>query len=131
MAMFMMAYMLARGESVWTNPNLVAVMWLGPEVAGGRFGWPTVAGFATHMGASVAMGVIGIPFVSGLPPRRTILASLAYALASYPVAIAAVMTWANPLFVDRTHVVPMTIAHAVFGFVYGLIFLLRPSLSRP
>jgi hypothetical protein len=33
------------------------------------------------------------------------------------------MTWANPLFVERTQVVPMTMAHIVFGLVYGWTFL--------
>jgi hypothetical protein len=30
MAGFMMLYMAAQRGSIWTNPNLIAVMWLGP-----------------------------------------------------------------------------------------------------
>lgn len=122
MAASMMGYMLVRQQSVWTNPNLIAVMWMGPEAATG-FGIATIVGFATHMAASALMGVMGILFIAALPRGRTVLAALAYALASYPVAIAFVMTWANPLFVERTQVVPMTTAHIVFGLVYGWTFL--------
>lgn len=75
------------------------------------------------MATSMLMGLVGIPFIAALPQRRTILAALAYALAAYPVAVAFVMTWANPLFVERTHMVPMTVAHAVFGIAYGWTFL--------
>lgn len=123
MAASMMGYMLVRQQSVWTNPNLIAVMWMGPEAATAGFGIATIVGFATHMAASVLMGVMGILFIAALPRGRTVLAALAYALASYPVAIAFVMTWANPLFVERTQVVPMTMAHIVFGLVYGWTFL--------
>ncbi len=123
MAAAMMGYMLVRQQSVWTNPNLIAVMWMGPKAATGGFGIAAIVGFATHMAASVLMGVMGILFIAALPRGRTVLAALAYALASYPVAIAFVMTWANPLFVERTQVVPMTMAHIVFGLVYGWTFL--------
>lgn len=123
MASAMMGYMLVRQQSVWTNPNLIAVMWMGPEAAHGGFGIATIIGFATHMAASMLMGVIGVLFIADLPRGRTMLAAFAYALASYPVAIAFVMTWANPLFVERTQVVPMTMAHIVFGLVYGWTFL--------
>jgi hypothetical protein len=119
----MMGYMLVRQQSVWTNPNLIAVMWMGPKAASGGFGIATIVGFATHMAASVLMGMMGILFIADLPRGRTVLTALAYALASYPVAIAFVMTWANPLFVERTQVVPMTMAHIVFGLVYGWTFL--------
>lgn len=127
MAAAMIGYMLVRQQSVWTNPNLIAVLWMGPEAADGGFGMATLVGFATHMAASLLMGMIGIPFVAALPRGRTMLAAFAYAPASYPVAIAFVMTWANPLFVERTSVVPMTIAHIVFGLFYGWTFL---ALSR-
>lgn len=123
MAMLIMAYMALVGQSIWTTPNLIAVMWLGESAATGAFGVNTMIGFATHMATSMLMGEIAIPFVAGLPAGRTILAALSYALASYPVAIAAVMSWANPLFVDRTDVVPMTVAHAVFGLVFGSTLL--------
>lgn len=134
MAVFMMVYMAASGQSVWTNPNLIAVMWMGRAVAGGGFGWPTIVGFATHMAASVAMGVVGLAFIAALPPRRTLLAAFAYALASYPLVVSVVMTWANPLFVQRTMILPMTMAHAVFGVVYGasyIRFAERQSDRRP
>jgi hypothetical protein len=127
MAMLMMAYMGLIGQSIWTNPNLIAVMWLGEGVATGAFGVPTLVGFATHMAASMLMGIIAIPFVAELPGRRTMLAAVSYALASYPVAIASVMSWANPLFVARSDVVAMTIAHAVFGVVFGAAFLAWPE----
>lgn len=123
MAVLMMVYMAASGQSVWTNPNVIAVMWMGPSVAGGGFGWPSVVGFATHMATSVIMGVVGLAFIAALSPRRTLLAALAYALASYPVVVAFVMTWANPLFVQRTTILPMTLAHAVFGAVYGASYI--------
>ncbi|MBA3297657.1 MAG: hypothetical protein H0U19_12060 [Acidobacteria bacterium] len=123
MAAFMMLYMAVWGDSVWTNPNLIAVMWLGSQVADGQFGWATLIGFTTHMGASALMGMIGLVLILDLPPRRVMTASVTYALASYPVAIAFIMAWANPLFVARTQVLPMTVAHGVFGLTYGAVFL--------
>ncbi len=50
MALAMMGYQYARGRSVWTNPNLIAAMWLGNDVADGRLTGATAVGFATHMG---------------------------------------------------------------------------------
>lgn len=128
MTMVMMAWMAASGESVWTNPNLIAVMWVGRDAALGGFSGATLLGFATHLATSALMGVIALPFIRDLPPGRTMLAAFAYALASYPFAFALIMTWANPLMVERTGLVPMTVAHAVFGIVLGAVYLwLRPS----
>jgi hypothetical protein len=62
MAGFMILTWVREG-SVWTNPNLIAVMWLGPGVADGRFGSPTLIGFATHMTTSVLMGLVGVLFI--------------------------------------------------------------------
>lgn len=70
------------------------------------------------------------PNLMELSPQRTMLAAVAYALASYPVVVASVMVWANPLFVERTHVVPMTIAHAVFGLAYGATYLVLISRTN-
>lgn len=132
MAMFMMAWMAAHSESVWTNPNLIAVMWVGREAALGGFSGATLVGFATHMATSALMGWIALPFVRGLPPARTMRAAFAYALASYPLVFALVLTWANPLMVERTDLVPMTLAHAVFGVVLGAVYLwLRPTVPEP
>jgi len=128
MAAFVMAWMAASGKSVWTNPNLIAVMWVGRGDALGGFSGATVLGFATHMASSALMGWIAVPFVRDLPPVRTLLAAFAYALASYPLVFALVMTWANPLMVERTDLVPMALAHAVFGVVLGAVYLrLRPE----
>lgn len=84
MAGVMMLYIAATGRSVWTNPNLIAVMWLGERVADGRFGIATVVGFATHMATSALMGFVAVPFVRDLGAGRTLLASISYAIASYP-----------------------------------------------
>ncbi len=127
MALFMMGWMVASGKSAWTNPNLIAMMWVGREAALGGFSSATLLGFATHMATSALMGVIALPFIRDLPPARTVLAAFAYALASYPFAFALVMTWANPLMVERTDLVPMALAHMVFGVVLGAVYLrLRP-----
>ena len=127
MAMFMMGWMAAGGASVWTNPNLIAVMWVGREAALGGFSGATLLGFATHLATSALMGWISLAFIRDLPPGRTMLAAFAYALASYPFAFAFIMTWANPLMVERAGLVPMTVGHAVFGVVLGAVYLwLRP-----
>lgn len=47
------------------------------------------------------------------------LAALSYALASYRVAFATILTSANPLMVERAGLVPMAAGHAVFGVVSG------------
>lgn len=54
---------------------------------------------------------------------RTMLAALSYALASYPLVFAAVLSWANPIMVARSDLVPMTAAHAVFGLALGATYL--------
>jgi hypothetical protein len=127
MAMFMMTWMALHGESIWTNPNLIAVMWVGRDAALGGLSGATALGFATHLATSALMGLIALPFIGGLSPARTMLAALAYALASYPFAFAFIMSWANPLMVERTAPVPMTLAHMVFGVVLGAVYLrLRP-----
>ncbi len=123
MSLAMMGYMRWEGQSVWTEPDLIAAMWMGNDVADGRLTIATLVGFLTHMATSALMGVIAIPFIYKLPPWRTMLAALSYALASYPVAFATVMTWANPLMVERTSLVPMAGAHALFGIVLGAVYL--------
>lgn len=121
MALAMMGYQYARGNSIWTNPNLIAVMWMGKEVAGGQLSLATLVGFLTHMATSALMGWVAIPFIRDLPPWRTMLVAVSYALASYPVVFTLVLTWANPLMFVRAPMVPMTLAHALFGVVLGLV----------
>ncbi len=123
MALAMMAYQYARGNSIWTNPDLIATLWMGPEVATGQLSVATIVGFATHMVTSVLMGWVAVPFIRDLSPRRAVLAGVSYALASYPLVFAAVLSWANPLMVKRSELVPMTAAHALFGLVLGIVYL--------
>lgn len=131
MSLAMMVYTLLTQGSVWINPNLIAVMWLGPEVAGGEFTSATMVGFATHMATSAAMGLVSVPFIYRLPRWRTFLAALAYTLASYPFVFALFLSWWNPLMVERTQIVPMTASHAVFGVVLGAVYLrLAPETVR-
>ncbi len=131
MAMGMMAYSVVTNGSPWINPNLIAVMWLGPDVAGGELAAATMLGFATHMATSALMGLVAIPWIYRLPPWRTMLAAFAYALGSYPLAFAVFMTWLNPLMVERAGLVPMTAAHALFGVVLGVVYLwLAPAEAQ-
>ncbi len=123
MATFMMGVAGVQGRSVWTNPDLIAAMWMGPEVADGRLTAATAIGFATHMTTSALMGLVAVPFIVALPMARTMLAALSYALASYPLVFAAVLSWADPIMVARSDLVPMTAAHAVFGLVLGATYL--------
>lgn len=123
MAMAMMAGMAVTGRSIWTNPNLIAAMWLGDGVANGRLGLPTLVGFATHEATSALMGVVAVPFIRDLSSRRKIVMSVVYAVASYPLVFAVVLSWANPLMVERTRLVPMTLAHVLFGLVLGAMYL--------
>ena len=130
MAMGMMAWMALMGRSVWTNPNLIAVMWTGAAPAA-AFSGATVLGFATHQATSSLMGWVAVPFLRDLPPGRTILAAIAYAVASYPLVFALVLTWANPRMVEQTTLVPMTIAHVAFGVVLGGLYLVfRPRATQ-
>lgn len=123
MSMLMMAYMAIRGNSVWTMPNLISVLWLGEVAAGDEFTTATLVGLITHLITSALMGVIAIPFIANLPPTRTVLVAFAYAVASYPVAFSAVISWANPLMMERTRMIPMTIGHALFGVVLAVVWL--------
>jgi len=131
MSMAMMLSMVITGRSMWTLPNLIAAMWMGVEVASEAPSAATLAGFLTHMATSVIMGLIAIPFIRDLSPRRTYLAALSYALASYPIVFAAVLSWANPLMVERAGLISMTAGHALFGVVMAATYLrLTPSEPR-
>lgn len=123
MSLAMMSMMMANGKSPWMMPNLISAMWLGPQAAGGQAGWSTILGFSTHLVTSMVMGLVAVPFIKDLSPVRTLLASISYAVASYPVVFAAVLTWANPLMVEKAPLVPMTIGHAIFGLTLGASFL--------
>lgn len=136
MSLFMMGFTSWRHDDPWKMPHLIAVMWLGEAAAERELGLATLAGFATHMATSGLMGAIAIPFIDGLPRWRTILLALTYAIASYPVAFSAIISWANPLMMERTQMIPLTVAHGIFGLVLGTIYirLRRPaggSLARP
>ncbi len=122
MSMMMMGWMVVKGQSIWSMPNLIGVMWFGPEAAGSAMSVATLAGFLTHVVTSVAMGLVAIPFIRDLSRGRTTLASVAYAIASYPVVFALVLSWANPLMVERTELLPMTLGHALFGLVMGPLY---------
>ncbi|MFU8803508.1 MAG: hypothetical protein ACNA8W_06845 [Bradymonadaceae bacterium] len=130
MSVAMMAYMASVGMSVWTNPNLVAVMWLGAEVAGPGFSGATILGFITHMAMSALMGLIAVPFILALSPWRTVAISIFYATASYPIVFTLVITWANPMMFETSDTVPMTLAHVLFGVVLGSAYLrLSPEIT--
>jgi len=123
MAMAMMLFALVGGDSVWAQPNLIAAMWLGPHVATDALGVPTMIGFLTHEATSALMGIVAVPFVAKLSSTRTLLASLAYALASYPLVFTLVISWANPLMFQRASMVQMTWGHLLFGAVFGAMYL--------
>ena len=123
MSMTMMLVASLHGQSVWIMPNLIAAMWLGDDVADGRLTGATAVGFATHMATSALMGWVAVPFLRDLPPGRTVLVAVSYALASYPLVFATVLIWANPLMVQCSELVPMTLAHVLFGVVLGLVYL--------
>lgn len=130
MAVGMMMYMTVQGRSIWANPDLIAAMWMGPEVANGELSLATLVGFATHMVTSAIMGIIAIPFIDGLPFWRMLLNAFAYALASYPFIFAFILTWANPLMIERVELVPMAVAHIIFGIVMGITYwFLREKYS--
>lgn len=125
MAMAMMVVAFLGGDSVWAQPNLIAAMWFGPHIATDALGMPTMIGFLTHEVTSALMGIIAVPFVANLSSTRTLLASLAYAVASYPLVFTLVISWANPLMFQRASMVQMTWGHLLFGAVFGAAFLAR------
>ena len=77
MAIAMMAYMYLTGRSVWTNPDLIAAMWMGNAVANGSFSTATLVGFLTHEATSALMGIIAVPFIRNLSFGRTVLIATA------------------------------------------------------
>ena len=118
MSAFMMVKTFLGGASVWRNANLIAAMWFGPSVAGMGFGVPAMLGMTTHLVTSAVMGAIGLLFIDGLATVRMYLAGFAYALASYPLVLALVMDWADPTFVNNTRLLPMMVAHSIFGITF-------------
>lgn len=130
MAMTMMMLAIFRHQSIWTMPDLIAAMWLGPDVATGQLGFPTLVGFLTHEVTSTLMGVIAIAWVAGLEGRRLLLASLAYALASYPLVFATVISWANPIMYRQTSMIDMTVAHMIYGIVFAAGYALVLKRKR-
>lgn len=127
MAAAMMAYMHATGRSAWTNPNLIAALWTRQASPGGKLTTDTIAGFAVHLGTSATMGMIAIPFIADLPGWRTILVAVAYSLASYPLVLSAVISWADRPMFNTSNFIPLTAAHALYGIVLGSTFLLIAS----
>ena len=123
MSMAMMLLAVLRGESVWMLPNLIAAMWFGQSVATDALGLPTVVGFLTHEATSALMGIVAVPFVARLSSGLTLLASLAYALASYPLVFSLVISWANPLMFQRASMIQMTWGHLLFGTVFGAAYV--------
>lgn len=69
------------------------------------------------------MGLVAVPFVAGLRGRRMLLASIAYALASYPFVFSLVLSWANPVMYRHAPMVDMTWAHLLFGIVFAATYL--------
>ena len=123
MSMGMMLIAVLRGDSAWGLPNMIAAMWLGVDVADGGFGVPTMVGMLTHAATSTLMGMVAVPFISGLAGWRVLLVSLAYALASYPLVFSLVMRWANPLMYERAPMIDMTWGHSVFGVTFATVLL--------
>ncbi len=123
MSMAMMLAAWLRGDSIWAMPNLISVMWLGPAAAGPQFGLPTITGFLTHEATSLLMGIVAIPFLAGLSRRQTLLVSLAYSLAAYPLAFSLVMRWANPVMFRDASMNQLTWAHLLFGAVMAAVFI--------
>lgn len=123
MSMGMMLIAMLRGDSAWGIPNMISAMWLGVDAAGVGFGVPTMVGMMTHAATSALMGVVAVPFVSGLAGWRVLLVSLAYALASYPLVFSLVMRWANPLMYERAPMIDMTWGHSVFGVTFAMVVL--------
>lgn len=119
MAAVMMLFALSSGHSVWTNPDLIAALWRGPAAANGKFSNGTMLGLATHMATSAVMGIVALPFIARLPAWRTMLAAIAYALASFPLVFATVLAWADPTMFQAVRMLPMTVAHLVFGQPWG------------
>jgi len=122
MSVAMMMTAVAMGTSVWTMPDLIAAMWFGPAAANGALGGHTLVGFLTHEMTSALMGVVALPFLRGLRGRQAVLVAMAYALASYPLVFAFVLSWANPTMYAAVDMVQMTWSHLLFGLVLGLMY---------
>lgn len=61
--------------------------------------------------------------VARLPFGRTLLLPLAYALASYPLVFALVISWAKPLMYVRASMMQITRGHLLFGAVFGVAYM--------
>ncbi len=72
--------------------------------------------------ADALMSVVAVPFAAGLPQLRILLVSLTYAPASHPFVFTLVLTWANPLMIQRTGLVEMTASHALSGVAFGALY---------
>lgn len=129
-ALVMMVYSSTSGQGAWSVPNLIAVMWAGPDTAGNEVTRATILGVLTYLGASTLMGLAALPFLFGLPPGRTMLAAVTYALAAYPATFAFILTWANPMMVERTELVPTALAYGLFGLVLGWMYLVLRRRRR-
>ena len=124
MAVAMMGWMLVTGRSPWTTPNMISAMWVGEHAALlDSFGGHTILGLATHGATSVLMGLVAVPFIRDLGRVQTLLVSFAYALASYPLVFSLVLRWANPRMVAMSSMLVMTVGHALFGIVMGVVYL--------
>ena len=73
--------------------------------------------------------MIALAWIAGLTGRRLFLASLAYALASYPLVFSTVISWANPTMYQRAPMMDMTWGHMIYGIVFAVAytFIVRRS----
>lgn len=118
----LMSYLAVENESIWTYFNLMGAIWQGPEVAHGQFVTATVAGMAIHLIASMLLGVAAIPFIDGLAGWKLLLNAFTYGLAAYPFIFAFVLSWANPVMVERMNLVAISGGQALFGIVLGVTY---------
>ncbi|MDT8304362.1 MAG: hypothetical protein RRC07_00385 [Anaerolineae bacterium] len=135
MTVFMMLWDGLTGDGIWTMPQLIATIVLGPGAyeAGTHFlAGPVLTGFALHELTSAAMGLFFVMLLRLLKMNNFALGgALVYGLVSGVVA----EWWLIPILSEtmarHTEPVQLLAGHAIFGLALGTAYIWMADRAGP
>jgi hypothetical protein len=109
-----------HNRSFWTAENLMATAFWGPDAVRGGFGFRSVSGLALYLVVYSLLGaLLAVILRDRMPPVRTLLVALVFALAWYYLSFRVIYARALPL-VALLHVERQTVfAHLIYGVFLG------------
>ncbi len=125
---------LVAGNGLWTAPQLIATILLGPSAydGGERFRLaPVAVGLGLHELTSAGMGLVYVPLLRHPALGRwPVVTAVVYALISWAVYQVAIMPWLAPVMKRESSALGLAVAHVVLGVALGLVVTWRAG-GRP